>query len=105
MQTVTIRYFPGCPHWQTASERAREALDRLGLDAVEVHHEIVESAEDAARLEFRGSPTIVVDGSDPFATGPASPGLSCRLYATEEGPRGSPTVNDLISAFGEGSTR
>jgi hypothetical protein len=105
MRTVTIRYFPGCPHWHVVSDRVRETLDRLGLHAVEVRHESVETAEDAARLGFRGSPTILVDGTDLFPTGPASPGLFCRLYATNEGATGSPTVDDLISAFDETSTR
>ncbi len=40
-------------------------------------------------MQFRGSPTVLVDGWDPFLD-PASPvGLSCRVYRTEDGVTGA----------------
>ncbi len=62
-------------------------------------HEKVETAEDAERLGFIGSPTVLIDGSDPFAA-PGSPvGLACRLYVTPEGLAGSPTVDQLAEVL------
>lgn len=50
------------------------------------------------RLGFSGSPTILVDGQDPFADQDAPIGLACRLYATEEGLQGAPTIAQLRGA-------
>ena len=49
---------------------------------------------------FSGSPTVLVDGEDPFLASRVD-GLSCRLYATPEGPRNSPTEAMLRAAFGQ----
>jgi hypothetical protein len=49
-------------------------------------------------LSFHGSPTIIVDGHDPFPTA-GQPGLACRIYQTPAGPAGAPTVEQLRSAL------
>lgn len=46
--------------------------------------ERVETAEDAERLPFIDSPTILVNGWDPFA-GAEAFGLTYRVYQTPEG--------------------
>jgi len=97
---VRLRYFEGCPHWQTLHDRLREALRVEGMASVEPILERVETAEAAERLRFIGSPTILVDGRDAFAGGAeASFGLTCRVYQTPEGLAGSPTVEQLRSAL------
>ena len=97
---LTIRYFDGCPNWQTAETRSREVLDELGLGDHEIELEEVSTPEDAERLRFRGSPTILLDGEDPFADESAPFGLSCRIYRTEGGFDGSPSraqLRELLS--------
>lgn len=92
---IVIRTFEGCPHADLAETRIREALGDAS-----VHREMVVDPEDAQRLEFRGSPTILVDGRDLFGD-PADPvGLSCRLYRTEDGLDGSPSVAQLREVLG-----
>jgi len=95
MRHIVIRYFDGCPHWRLAAERVRDALQLAGLTDATVEHEPVETMEDAIRTGFRGSPTILVDGTDPWAEGDAPIGLACRIYRTEAGPQGAPTVAEL----------
>jgi hypothetical protein len=93
---IALRYFDGCPHWETAFGRLQEVLQEAGLAGkTELVLEVVRSQEEAERLRFRGSPTILVDDVDPFASGSASFGLSCRVYATDSGLQGSPTVAQL----------
>ncbi len=92
---MTLRYFDGCPNWQIADARLREALDATGHEDVTVDHEKVETTEAAQRLGFAGSPTVLIDGYDPFTTPGAPVGLACRIYRTPEGMRGSPTVEQL----------
>lgn len=96
---VELLYFDGCPHWEVADGRLREALRSLGRDGTAVERVKVESAEQAQTLNFVGSPTIRIDGVDPFASGGEPVGLACRLYATPDGVAGSPTVEQLIQAL------
>jgi hypothetical protein len=92
---VTLRYFDGCPNWRVANQRLKEALRLTGRENEEILLERVESPEEADRVRFRGSPTILIDGKDPFADGTAPYGLSCRVYRTDRGLEGSPSIEQL----------
>jgi hypothetical protein len=96
---VTLRYFNGCPNWRLAEARLLEALGEPGAPAATISYERVETQEDAERLGFRGSPTLLVDGHDPFAANDAPVGLACRIYRTEHGPQGAPSVAQLRAAL------
>ena len=89
---IELLYFEDCPHWRTADERLRTVAERRRIP---ITRRMVDTSEDAERHGFRGSPTILVDGRDPFATGDEPVGLSCRIYRTPEGAAGSPTVEQL----------
>lgn len=91
---ITLQYFDGCPNWQLADRDLREAIRLLHLDA-EVSYQRIESHDEAERLQFRGSPTILVSGHDPFADSNAPVGLSCRVYRTGERSSGSPGLDAL----------
>lgn len=96
MTEVTLLYFDGCPNWRATDERLRALQDELGFS---VERQKVDTAEEAERIGFRGSPTILVDGRDPFARGDEPVGLSCRIYQTPDGPTGAPTHEQLRSAL------
>ena len=98
---VTLRYFDGCPNWQGALDRLRQAIRDEGL-VVEPVLERVDTQEDAERLRFIGSPTILIDGRDPFGAPGASFGLSCRIFQTPEGLAGLPTKEQLREALHSG---
>ena len=53
----------------------------------------------ADELAFTGSPTIRIDGTDPFATGQEQVGLACRVYATQAGLGGSPDTAQLLAVL------
>lgn len=95
---VSLRYFDGCPHWRTAFDRLRDVLGAEGMADVALVVERVETPEDAERLQFLGSPTILIDGRDPFAGASVGFGLTCRVYETPDGLAGSPTVEQLREA-------
>ncbi len=67
--------------------------------ALEVERHLVDTAEEAEKARFRGSPSVLLDGVDPFADADAPVGLSCRVYDTPEGPAGSPTIEQLRAAL------
>lgn len=93
---LELLYFPDCPHWRVADERLREVANRFGLS---IEYRLVTSSEEADRLSFRGSPTILIDGFDLFAVGDEPVGLSCRIYRTPDGYAGSPTTAQIAMAL------
>lgn len=96
---IVLLYLDGCPNWRTADTRLRQALAAAGLAKVPISYRRVETPRQAQQLGFRGSPTILIDGHDPFATNEAPAGLSCRIYQTERGPDGAPSLAQLRSAL------
>lgn len=95
---VRLLYFDGCPNWRLAEERLIEAVQRC-RPGTDVELVLVSSPEDAERLGFRGSPTVLVDGRDPFADATAPVGLACRLFPTPDGLRGAPTLEQLVAVL------
>ena len=60
----------------------------------------VNTDEEAERLRFPGSPTIRADGRDLFPAPEREDWrLGCRIYATPEGLKGSPTAEMLREAL------
>ncbi len=83
---ITLQYFDGCPSWRVADERLRLVLKDLGREHQSIRYQRVETPEDAERVGFGGSPTILIDGVDPFPD-PAGPaGFACRLYDGDAAP-------------------
>ncbi len=93
----------GCPHRSLATTRVQEALDRSGVDAI-IAERIIDDPTEAATMGMAGSPTILVDGRDPFGAAGLEPSISCRLYRAEAGVDGAPSVNSLIDALTSGTT-
>ena len=96
---MTLRYFDGCPNWQTTDQRLRSALAATGHADVEVKYQLVQSQDEAERLNFVGSPTLLIDGRDPFVEPGGAVGLACRIYRTPDGLAGSPTVAQLTEVL------
>jgi hypothetical protein len=94
---VTVQYFDDCPNWRTTDRHIQALIDE-GLD-LKVHHQLIDSLEAAVRYGFRGSPTVLIGGVDPFADRDAPVGLACRIYPTETGPVGSPSRRQLREAI------
>lgn len=96
---VELLYFDGCPNWGETKQRLAEALAAVGADPSAYRLVAVTNVEEAERLKFRGSPTVLVDGQDPFADPDAPVGLACRVYRTPDGLRGAPTVEQLVAVL------
>jgi glutaredoxin len=97
---IEILYFEGCPHvgeTVTLVRRIARELDvEVDIDVIEV-----EDDERARELDFRGSPTVRVDGKDiqPDAQEHTTVGLGCRVYTTPEGTRGVPPADMIEDAL------
>ncbi len=95
---IELRYFDDCPNWEATSELLEELIADLDSGAA-LHTRRVATPEEAEALGFRGSPTVMIDGDDPFADSDAPVGLACRLYRTEAGFAGSPSAAQLRSVL------
>ncbi|MFB7496349.1 hypothetical protein ACFC09_16950 [Streptomyces sp. NPDC056161] len=96
---IEILVVPDCPHQRLAEERVRQALDVAGLTTAGVTTRVVGDQAEAERAGFTGSPTILVDGRDPFAEPGATPTLACRMYRTQGGLAGAPGVDRIRRAL------
>ena len=95
---IMLQHFKSCPSWETTDQHLQTLIDGLGLD-VEVRYQLIETPEAAEEHAFRGSPTVLIDGVDPFADPDAPIGLSCQVYRTDAGFAGSPTLDQLEEAI------
>jgi hypothetical protein len=99
--TIELLYFDGCPNHEAFLPYLRELLARAEVPA-QIELRRVETPEDAERERFLGSPTVRIDGRDvdPRADQREDYGMKCRLYATEEGLRGTPPDDWILRALG-----
>jgi hypothetical protein len=98
---IELLYFEGCPNYTEFLPCLRELLAAEGIeDEVELRR--VETAEEAEREHFLGSPTVRIDGVDvdPTAEGREEFGLECRLYRTGDGLETTPPKEWISSAIG-----
>ena len=93
---ITVLTVPGCPNAPLAMRRVTAALAGRAarVELVEVHDQA-----QAAEAGMNGSPTILLDGVDPFAPVGVAPSVSCRLYRDADGEvAGAPSVAALREA-------
>ncbi len=96
---ITLQYFDSCPGWKLVDRHVKDIIEQRRLDA-SFDYQRIETSQDAEKYQFPGSPTLLIDGKDPFSTGLLPVGLACRTYATETGMAPSPSVEQLEEAMG-----
>jgi hypothetical protein len=91
---VRVLRVPDCPNAVLLDERLTVLL--AGRCDVSVEHEVIDDVAAATRAGMAGSPTLLIDGVDPFAVPDQVPSVSCRLYRDKRGrTRGVPSVEQL----------
>jgi hypothetical protein len=99
---LTILHVPDCPNVAPLQDRLAQVIT---ADDVEVTLRLVDSEASAAELGMTGSPTLLVDGVDPFAAPGRSASLSCRLYRDDTGHlAGAPSQAQLRRALDPAAT-
>ena len=99
---LQILHVPDCPGAGVLEGRLAPLL--APRPDIRVTRQVVTTEDEARRLGMTGSPTILADGTDPFARPGLQPSLSCRLYPDEHGRLGSaPTAAQLGQVLGLGS--
>jgi hypothetical protein len=88
-----------CPGEAVVHVLLRVALDEAGLPETRIRTTTVTSQAHAEMLGFVGSPTVRLDGIDPFADPDQNQAaLACRLYRAPGGPAGVPDYAALRRA-------
>lgn len=91
---IELLVVPDCPNEAVAAQLIATAVADTRVQAT-VTRTIIASQDQAQQRGFVGSPTILLNGSDPFARPNAPVALSCRLYPTPDGLRGVPALREL----------
>jgi RNA polymerase sigma-70 factor (sigma-E family) len=96
---LQILHVPDCPGADLLETRLAPLL--AGRPGLELTRQVVADQAGAERLGMTGSPTLLADGSDPFARSGQPPSVSCRLYPDEHGrPGPAPSAEQLRLALG-----
>jgi hypothetical protein len=96
---LDILHVPGCP----GAAALRRLLAPIVAERpdIQVTWHTVRDEDQARHQGMTGSPTLLVDGADPFGLPGQPPSLSCRLYLGPDGrPGPAPTAAQLSSVLG-----
>ncbi len=77
---LEVQHFEGCPNSSEMIIRVKEAIKEFPgqIDYKEI---LVETPEEAERVKFRGSPTVLINGIDlENMAEPKAGNLACRYY-------------------------
>ncbi|MBW0088977.1 hypothetical protein I4I73_06845 [Pseudonocardia sp. KRD-184] len=93
---VELLVVSDCPNEALAYERLRRALDDAGRSDTLIMVRTLTEDSIGSAAAFAGSPTVLIDGVDPFAE-QATPAanLSCRVYRSADGVSGAPSLDEL----------
>ncbi|HEV2371981.1 MAG TPA: thioredoxin family protein [Streptosporangiaceae bacterium] len=101
---LSVLAVPDCPNAPLLEQRLAEAL--AGRTNVNITRHVVASETDAAKLGMHGSPTLLVNGQDPFSPPGAATALACRRYDNGAGlVEGAPTVAALRQVLEQATGR
>jgi hypothetical protein len=96
---LTVLHTPDCPNAQPLLDELTALTSNMRgaeVEVIEVHDEGT-----AHELGFHGSPTLLVEGHDPFPYETGETGLACRLYrGLGLEPRGYPSREQLAKVLG-----
>ena len=98
MPQIELIYDADCPNVPKACEQLLQVFAMLDLPP---HWQEWRSDDPKMPEHARGygSPTILVEGQDVSGAGQLDGTAGCRVYATSEGIRGVPTVEDIVAAL------
>jgi hypothetical protein len=95
---LTVLTVTGCPNAPLLEEQLARVLE--GHPGVTVSRHVIADDAEAASRGMNGSPTLLIDGADPFAEPGQSASMSCRLYRGSDGRlSGVPSAGQLRQAI------
>ncbi|MDA8276831.1 MAG: hypothetical protein M0Z45_01335 [Actinomycetota bacterium] len=98
MIDVKVLHTVDCPNLEPLLDLIDQLSDQFQL---EVEVKLIATEEEGRENDFHGSPTVLLNGIDPFTSSESEFGLSCRIYLDQSsGERvGFPTKDMLHLAL------
>ena len=94
---ITVLHVRDCPSVTPLLERLLVAADLAGV-SITTTLRVVESEAEASEIAFAGSPTVLIDGTDPFPSEGVT-SFGCRLYEFGGQFDGAPSMSQLTAAL------
>ena len=95
---LTLLTVPDCPNASTFEDRLAAAL--ADYPHLTITRRQIADEPTAADAGMHGSPTLLINGTDPFAMPGQEASLSCRIYRDDAGRTGrAPSVEALRRAI------
>ncbi len=89
---IEFQYFEDCPNHKRMKDNLLKAMEGIE-DSIELINMLVEDEQTASRVNFRGSPTLLINGEDvENMPAPERPSVACRFY-----PNGIPSAEAIRS--------
>ena len=98
MVQIDVLYTPDDENAQTVANLVEKVVADQGIDA-QIEYTVIKSDKQAFDHGFIGSPTIRVNGVDPWPIPNAPAGMRVRLFFTAEGPLDYPSYEMLVEAI------
>ncbi|QIS18185.1 hypothetical protein [Nocardia terpenica] len=96
--TLMVLAVPDCPNAPLLLARLRRVL--AARPALTPTYRTIHNEHEAERYGMHGSPTLLINGVDPFAPPDQPTTLSCRLFHHPDGHiDGVPTLADLAAVL------
>lgn len=83
---VELLTVPDCPHVDFVGGWLRAAVHDVGMAGVDIVTAVIDTQQMAEQRSFIGSPTILIDGADPFGEPGSVPAVACRVRPHPSGP-------------------
>ena len=96
--TIEVLHIAECPGWVPTLALLRQALAELGLAGTSVSARLIATPDEARNTGFAGSPTVLINGIDPFPSSSRTDELACRVYRNADGLSPHPSLGDLVEA-------
>lgn len=85
---IELLVVPDCPHEDAAAILLCKALEHLSMPPLKIRTTVIETQQEAEARGFVGSPTILIDGIDPFVREGLEPAVG-----------GIPALSELCDAL------
>ncbi|MEP6852869.1 MAG: hypothetical protein ABJA87_09465 [bacterium] len=102
---VELLIVPDCPNENVTAQLLHTALVDVGLAPAHFRTTVISTPAEAEQRGFTGSPTVLLNGVDPFAEPGRPVGLSCRVYRNPSGSGGVPDLAALRQALKRAAAR
>ncbi len=96
---IEILHVEDCPNAAEAGERTRAALAAVGAKGREIAYRLITEPAQLEGLDFAGSPTILLDGTDLFPSDGATRDLACRVYVSHGRMAKLPADDEIAAAL------